>query len=87
MNYPKLYWCACLIGVVISGVQLTRSADETRTLYGELEAVQALSDEATAEYTRLLLERSALASFQNVERIALKDLDMIFPNQVESVTQ
>lgn len=38
-----------------------------------------------SEYTRLLLERSALSAYQNIERVAVTELAMTFPEQVERI--
>lgn len=72
-----------LIGVVASGVQVAVVSHEVRTLHGELEAAQKSQDEHLAEYSRLLLERSALSAYQNVERLAERELAMQFPETVE----
>jgi cell division protein FtsL len=52
-----------------------------------LEAAQRSQDEALAVQSRLLIERSALAAYQNVERTAQVKLDMQFPTTVERVSQ
>jgi cell division protein FtsL len=45
--------------------------------------MQRAQDELLSEYSRLLLERSTLAAFQNVERIAQTELAMQFPEAME----
>lgn len=72
-----------LVAVVGSGIQVTRVSHEVRTLHGEFQAAQRLQDQHLAEFSRLLLERSALSSYQNVERIAQGELAMQFPDVVE----
>lgn len=74
-----------LIAVVGSGIQVVRVSHEVRRLHAELEAAQKAQDEHLAEYSRLLLERSALSAYQNVERLAEQKLAMQFPDQVERV--
>lgn len=78
-----LLMLALLVAVVASGVQVAVVSHEVRRLHGELEAAQRAQDEHLAEYSRLLLERSALSAFQNVERLAERELAMQFPETVE----
>lgn len=72
-----------LLAVVASGVQVALVSHEVRQLHGELEAAQKAQDEHLADYSRLLLERSALSAYQNVERLAETELGMRFPDKVE----
>jgi cell division protein FtsL len=82
-----LVWLAALLAAVLSGIQVSNSAHEARSLHGELEAAQKAQDNALAAQSRLLLERSALAAYQNVESIAQQQLGMEFPKTVKRVTQ
>jgi cell division protein FtsL len=74
-----------LIAIVASGIQVALVSHEVRRLHGELEAAQRAQDEHLAEYSRLLLERSALSAYQNVERLAEEKLAMEFPRTVERI--
>lgn len=74
-----------LIALVGSGIQVALVSHEVRRLHGALEAAQNDQDEHLAEYSRLLLERSALSAYQNVERLAEEKLAMQFPDQVERI--
>lgn len=76
-----------LAAVVASGIHVARVSHEVRTLHGELEAAQRAQDEHLAEYSRLLLERSALSAYQNVERLAQSELSMQFPEDVERIAR
>ena len=76
-----------LAAVVGSGIQVTRISHEVRRLHGDLEAAQKAQDELLAEYSRLLIERSALSAYQNVERLAETELAMQFPDAVERLPQ
>lgn len=78
-----LVFVVLLVLVVASGIQVTRVSHEVRRLHGELEEAQRAQDEHLAEYSRLLLERSARSSYHNVERLAEEQLSMRFPDQVE----
>ena len=74
-----------LIALVGSGVQVAMVSHEVRRLHGDLEAAQRAQDEHLAEHSRLLLERSALSAYQNVERLAEEKLAMQFPDDVERI--
>lgn len=78
-----LLFVVLLLAVVASGIQVALVGHDVRRLHGELEAAQKAQDEHLAEYSRLLLERSALSAYQNVERLAESELDMTFPDRVE----
>lgn len=74
-----------LVAVVASGIQVALVSHHVRRLHGELESAQRAQDEHLAEYSRLLLERSALSAYQNVERLAEEKLAMKFPEEVERI--
>ena len=74
-----------LLGTAASGIQVVYQTQEVRRLHVELQSVQREQDELLSEYTRLLLERGTLASYQNVERLAVQELSMMFPESVERV--
>lgn len=78
-------WLFVLLAVVASGVQVAYSAQESRQLHIALEAAQQAHDEAVAAQSRLLIERAALAAYQNVERTAQEELHMQFPANIERV--
>ncbi len=73
------------LGVAATGIGVARLSQETRALYFALEQNQRAQDELLAQYSRLLLERSTLASYQNVDDIAERELGMLFPEQVERI--
>jgi len=72
-----------LVAAVASGIQVALQSHEVRRLHGEVQAAHRAQDELLAEYSRLLLERSTLAAYQNVERLAQAELAMQFPETVE----
>ena len=76
-----------LLGVAASGVQVIRVTDDRRALFHELTRNQEIQDSLLQEYSRLLLERGTLLSYQNVDRIAQRRLNMRFPEQVTSVVR
>ena len=75
------------LGIAATGVLVARSSQEMRTHYLALEQNQGARDDLLAQYSRLLLERSTFSSYQNVDEIAERTLNMRFPEQVERVTQ
>ena len=83
--FSLLALVALLLGAAASGIQVVYQTHEVRRLHVELQAVQRAQDELLSEYTRLLLERGTLASYQNVERLAVQELSMTFPESVERV--
>jgi cell division protein FtsL len=84
MTVRKLLGLLVLLAAVVgSGIHVTLISHEVRNLHGELEAAQREQDEHLSEYSRLLLERSALSAYQNVERLAEGELAMQFPDKVE----
>jgi cell division protein FtsL len=79
-----LVWLLTLLLAVASGIQVALSA---RRLHAALEAAQQSQDEALAMQSRLLIERAALAAYQNVEQTAQGTLKMQFPQAVTRVTR
>ncbi len=78
-----LCWLVALTLAVVSGVQVVRQTQEVRRLHSQLQDDQRAHDAELAIHSRLLIERSALAAYQNVERIAQTELAMRFPLTVE----
>ena len=82
-----LVWLLTLLLAVASGIQVALSAHDARRLHAALEAAQQSQDEALAMQSRLLIERAALAAYQNVEQTAQGTLKMRFPQAVTRVTR
>ena len=55
-------------------------------MHVDLETARRGQDRLLAEHSRLLLERGALAAYQNVERVAEVELSMHFPVDVERIS-
>ena len=70
-----------------SGVLVAAKSDEMRGAYTQLSEEQARRDALLEEYSRLLLERGALSSYRNVDRIANESLSMHFPEEVTWIRQ
>jgi len=85
MRRPFTIFLILLLLATGAGIQVALVSHQVRTLHGELEVAQKTQDRYLAEYSRLLLERSALAAYQNVERLAERELAMHFPNEVEQL--
>ncbi len=75
------------LAVIGSGAQVAFVTHEVRETHVELEALLQDQDRLLAEHSRLLLERGALAAYQNVERVAEAELSMHFPTDVERITR
>lgn len=73
------------LGVSASGVWVAAGSHHARQLFVQLERGQRSQDELLAEYSRLLLERSMLSSYENVDQVAERELQMRFPESVERV--
>ncbi|MCZ6656276.1 MAG: cell division protein FtsL [Gammaproteobacteria bacterium] len=73
------------LAVIGSGAQVAFVTHEVRETHVELQALLRDQDRLLAEHSRLLLERGALAAYQNVERVAEAELSMHFPTDVERI--
>ena len=71
----------------MSGIQVVSVTDDRRALFHELTSNQKVQDRLLQEYSRLLLERGTLLSYQNVDRIAQRRLNMLFPEKVTPVVR
>ena len=77
--YPILVVAGLLVASVVSALEMVDSAHRMRSLYQELDLVQQQQNELLAVHSRLLLERGARASLNEVEVAAEQELDMHFP--------
>ena len=73
--------------MALSGIQVVVVTDDRRAHFHELTSNQKVQDRLLQEYSRLLLERGTLLSYQNVDRIAQRRLNMLFPEQVTPVVR
>ena len=73
------------VGLAVTGLLIAWSSQSVRRLHVEIEANQSAQDAMLAEYSRLLIERSMVGSFQNVDQVAERQLSMTFPESVERV--
>ena len=82
-----LTFSALLAAIVLSGLSLVDQAHQMRGLYTGLAEVQRLQDGLLEQHSRLMLERGALSSMQQVEVVAENELDMHFPEALGEVLQ
>ena len=75
------------VGVALSGVWIASLGQDVRGLFIALEQNQQTQDALLAQYSRLLIERSTLSSYQNVDQVAEQQLTMRFPEIVERVPE
>jgi cell division protein FtsL len=73
------------VGLAVTGLLIAWSSQSVRRLHVEIEAKARAQDAMLAEYSRLLIERSMVGSFQNVDQVAERQLSMTFPESVERV--
>ena len=87
-TFEGLFWfCLLLILNVASALYLVFSVAELRQIHKVLDKAQRDETVELASHSRLLLEKSTLAGLNQVESIALRELDMVFPNNREKVAQ
>ena len=76
-------WLAIFLGGLVfsvaTGIAVAHNSHLVRVKHAELEALRLRQDLLLAEYNRLLLERSAFASYAAIDRIAAEELKMRFP--------
>jgi len=77
---------AIYAGIAASGVCVAAVAQDVRGLFVALAKTQTRQDELLAQYSRLLIERGTLSSYQNVDQAAERQLAMRFPETVERVS-
>ncbi len=91
LDRATLLWAgtfALLLGAIaLTGLTLVGTAHETRGLYSSLGQVQHEQDKLLDEHSRLMLERGALTSMQNIEAVAQSELGMVFPEEVGQVLE
>lgn len=70
---------AVWILVLASCVAVVWSKDQSRSLFIELQKLQAQRDDLDTEWGQLKLEQSAWATYGRVEQMAHEDLQMVIP--------
>ena len=82
------FWFLFLLVLnVLSALVLVFSTHELRQIHQSLDEAQRDETAELARQSRLLLEKSSLAGLNEVETIALRELSMEFPNNLEKPSQ
>ena len=82
------FWFLFLLGLnVVSALVLVFSTHELRQIHQGLDEAQRDETAELARHSRLLLEKSTLAGLNEVESIALRELDMEFPSNLAKPSQ
>ena len=82
------FWFLFLLALnVVSALALVFSTHELRQIHQSLDLAQRDETVELARHSRLLLEKSTLAGLNEVESIALSELGMEFPNNLEKASQ
>ncbi len=68
--------CVLLVAVVASAVAVVRTHHERRSLFVELDEVEARRDRLQVEWGRLQIEQSTWAASDRIERLAAQKLDL-----------
>ena len=70
---------------VLSAMGVVYAKHQSRSLFGELQALEARRDEMNTEWGQLQLEQSTLTTHGQVERAARKRLHMLIPEPADVV--
>ena len=65
-----------LLGVIASAVAVVRTHHERRSLFAELDEIDARRDRLQVEWGRLQIEQSTWAASDRIERIAAEKLNL-----------
>lgn len=74
-----------LAGCVGTGIQIAVQAREARDIAAALHETRLESEAISAERSRLLIQRGALAAYQNIDQIAENTLGMHVPERSRNV--
>ncbi len=74
-----------LVAITASGLYRVDAAHVMRGLYGSMGEIQREQDSLLEDHSRLMLERGALTSMQNIEEVAASELGMQFPDKIGQV--
>ena len=76
---------ALFVAAVASALQVVMATHQLREIHGKLEETRNYQDLLLAEHSRLLIERGAQSAYHHVERLAARELNMQFPDDVERI--
>jgi cell division protein FtsL len=75
----RLLLAGLIVSVFATALGVVFSTHEARKLFVELQGLQQVRDELSAEWGRLQLEQSTWATHGRIERIANNKLEMVNP--------
>jgi cell division protein FtsL len=75
----RLLLLGLIVAVFASALGVVFSTNESRKLFVELQGLQKVRDELSAEWGRLQLEQSTWATHGRIEQIANNKLEMVNP--------
>jgi len=75
----RLLLVGLIVAVFASALGVVFSTHESRKLFVELQGLQKVRDDLSAEWGRLQLEQSTWATHGRIERIANNKLEMVNP--------
>lgn len=67
--------------VLVLALALVYTRVTTRSLYLQLQALQEQRDQLNVEWGKLLLQEARYAEPRYIEKVALRQLGMVFPSQ------
>jgi len=65
--------------ILVSALSIIYSAHDTRNKFNQLEVLRGQQDALQVEWGKYLLEESAWASYERIEKIAIEKLSMKIP--------
>lgn len=71
--------------IVISSFGVIKSSYDSRVLFIEWQELLGKSQAYEVEWGQLLIEKSTLASYANLENMAKEELKMVFPTRKQIV--
>ena len=71
--------------LIVSALGLVTSRNESRKLFRSYEELRYVEQEINSQHTKLLLERSYLATPSRIESLSIKKLGMQYPKSVDTV--
>lgn len=80
MAAPKVWVVVVWLAVMASAFGVIQVSHQCRNLYSELSALQRTENRLQVEWGQYLLEQSALASLNRVEKTAIDELGMRVPD-------
>jgi cell division protein FtsL len=71
--------------LIVSALGLVTSRNESRKLFRSYEELRHIEQEINSQQTKLLLERGYLAKQSRIESLSIKNLNMQYPQSLDTV--